>query len=239
MEICFSYTLWRCVYINSTTIQFKKGEYSKLKKIVSKTTIVLSVILFVISICPITSMECFRGKLPLQDAIINSADIIYGINYGNMSYLPHKQIPLFYIGLILIIISSIICFEKSDKFKGLIGVVLSIAPVVFIIITHNYPLFLILINLYLIIHLFMDFTLKNKIIITGNIIGIIIVILNIIQLVQHLQLVFSPIDILTFQAELVILSDVTLKIFTLWLIPYTILLINDIIIFRKSSRTVK
>ena len=85
----------------------------------------------------------------------------------------------------------------------------------------------------------MDFTLKNKIIITGNIIGIIIVILNIIQLVQHLQLVFSPIDILTFQAELVILSDVTLKIFTLWLIPYTILLINDIIIFRKSSRTVK
>lgn len=184
-------------------------------------------------------MECLMGKIPLQDAIINSADVIHGIIYGNINYLPHKQIYLFYTGLLLIIISRIICFEKSNKFKELIDVALSIATVSFVIITHNYLLFLMLINMYLIIHLMMDFTLKNKIIIVGNIIGIIITVLNIIQLVQHLQLTFDPIDIQIFQVELVKLSNITLKVFALWLIPYTILMINDIIIFRKSSRTVE
>lgn len=210
-----------------------------MKKIVSKTTIGLSVIFIVISICSITSIECLKGKIPLQDAIINSADIIHGIIYGNMNHLPHNLIPLFYIGLVLIIISSIIYFEKSNKFRGLIDVILSISTVIFVIITHNYLLFLMLTNMYLIIHLMIDFTFKNKIIIVVNIIGIIVVVLNLIQLVQHLQLTFNPIEIQILQVELVKLSNITLKIFALWLIPYTILLINDIIIFRKSSRTVE
>lgn len=210
-----------------------------MKKIVSKTTIGLSVICIVISICSITSMECLKGKIPFQDTIINSVDIIHGIICGNMNYLPRKLIPLFYIGLVLIIMSSIIYFEKTNKFRGLISVILSIATVIFVIITHNYLLFLMLINMYLIIHLMLDFTFKNKIIIVANIIGIIVVVLNLIQLVQHLKLTFNPIDIQIFQVELVKLSNITLKIFALWLIPYTILLINDIIIFRKSSRTVE
>lgn len=184
-------------------------------------------------------MECLNGKIPLNDTIINSANIIHGIIYDNINYLPYKQIPLFYIGLSLIILSRIICFEKSNKFKELIGVVLSIAAVLFVIITHNYILFLMLINMYLIIYLLIDFTLKSKVIVAGNIIGIIIIVLNLIQLVQHLQLAFDPIDIQLFQVELVKLSNITLKIFALWIMPYTILLINDIIIFYKSSRTVE
>lgn len=195
-------------------------------------------ICFILSICPITSVECLKGKISFQDTIINSTDIIHGITYGNMSYLPHKQIPLFYIGLILVIISSIIYYEKSNKFKGLINVVLSISTVLFVIMTHNYLWFLILINLYLITTLIIDFTLKDKVIIIGNVIGIIISVLNLIQLIKHLQLTFNPISIQTFQTELVELSDITLKIFTLWLIPYTILLIKDIITTHKSLRTV-
>ena len=79
---------------------------------------------------------------------------------------------------------------------------------------------------------------KDKVIIIGNVIGIIISVLNLVQLLQHLQLTFNPIDIQTFQMELIELSDITLKIFTLWLIPYTILLIKDIVTTHKSSRTV-
>lgn len=75
-----------------------------MKKIVSKMAVVLSVIFFVLSICPITSVECLKGKIPLQDTIITSTDIIHGITYGNMSYLSHKQVPLFYIGLILVVL---------------------------------------------------------------------------------------------------------------------------------------
>lgn len=209
-----------------------------MKKIVSKITVVLSVIFFVLSICPITSVECLKGKIPLQETIINSTDIIYGLNNGDMSYLSYKQVPLFYIGLILVIISGVIYYEKSNKLKWLINVVLSISTVLFVIITHNYLWFLILINLYLIITLIIDFTLKDKVIIIGNVIGIIISVLNLAQLIQHLQLTFNPNNIQTFQIELVELSDITLKIFTLWLIPYTILLIKDIIITHKSSRTV-
>lgn len=200
-----------------------------MKKIVSKIAIILSVVFFVLSICPITSIQCLKGKFPLQNAVINSEDIIYGLNRGDISYLPYKQIPLFYIGLVLVIISSIGRFEKSNKFKRLVNIVLSIFVVLFVIITHNYLWFLILINLYLIITLVADFTSKDKVIIIGNVIGIIISILNLIQLIQHLQLTFNPINIQTFQMELVELSDITLKVFTLWLIPYTILLIKDII----------
>ena len=209
-----------------------------MKKIVSKIAVVFSVIFFVLSICPITSVECLKGKISLQETIINSTDIIYGLSNGDMSYLSYKQVPLFYIGLILVIISSIIYYEKSNKLKGLISVVLSISTVLFVIITHNYLWFLILINLYLITTLIIDFTLKDKVIIIGNVIGIIISVLNLVQLLQHLQLTFNPIDIQTFQMELVELSDITLKIFTLWLIPYTILLIKDIVTTHKSSRTV-
>lgn len=230
--------MWNSVYIKSNNNSVLIEGCPKLKKTASKITIVLSVIFFVVSICPITSMECFKGKVPLQDTIKNSTNIIYGITYGDMSNLPHKQNNLFYIGLTMVIMSSILCFEKSNKFKGLISVVLSIFLVLFVIITHNYLWFLILLNLYFLASLVIDFTLKNKIIIVANIIGAIICVLNIFQLRQHLQLIFDPNNIQTFQMELIELSDNTLKILTLWLIPYTILLIKHIAIIYKSSRTV-
>lgn len=69
-------------------------------------------------------------------------------------------------------------------------------------------------------------------------IGIMVTVLNLIQLIQHLQLTYDPVDIQAFQTELVKLSDNTLRIFALWLIPYTILLIKNIIAIYKLSRTV-
>lgn len=212
-----------------------------MKNIVSKIAIVLSVIFIVLSICPITSIECLKGKIPLQDTIINSTDIIDNIMIANIRGLPYKQVPLFYIGLVLIIISSIICFGKSNKLSGLICIVLSVFTTLFIIITHNYIWFLILMNLFLITTLIVDFHQKTKIIIIENIIGIIICVLNIFQLTQHLQLTFEYADITNMELwneSLISLSNITLKIFALWLIPYTILLIKDIITTYKSSRTV-
>lgn len=209
-----------------------------MKKIVSKMTIVLSIILFVLSIGSITSIKCLKGTIPLQDTIINSKDIIYGIIYKDLSYLQHKQVSLFYIGLFLFLASSFIHFEKTNKLKGLIRIVLSTIPIFCVIFMHNYIWFLILVNLYLITVIIIDFKSKDKLAIVGSIVGIIIWLLNIIQLIQHLQLTFNPIEIQTFQMELVELSNITLKIFALWLIPYTILLIKDITTTHKSSRTV-
>lgn len=93
-------------------------------------------------------------------------------------------------------------------------------------------------NLYLLMNLLIDFTLKNKINILANIIAFVIVAVNLIQLIKHLQLTFDSSDIPMFQVALIKISTVTLKVIWLWLIPYTILLIKDIIITRKSLRNV-
>ena len=97
---------------------------------------------------------------------------------------------------------------------------------------------MILMNIYLILYLFIDFTTKSKVYMAVNIGTIIISILNLIQAVKHLNLEFNPSNIVKFEETLVSISQGTLKFFALWLIPYGILLIKEIVTTHKISRTV-
>lgn len=181
-------------------------------------------------------MDCLRGMFPIQRAIINNEDIMYGLNYGDIRSLSYKQIPIFYIALVLIVLSSIIKFTKTSKVKSIINIAISLVPAIFVLVTHDYIWFIILMNMYLLLLLFIDFTTKSKVHIAVNIIAIIICILNLVQSVKHLNLEFNPSNITEFEETLISISISTLKIFTLWLIPYIILLIKEIIIVYKNIR---
>lgn len=174
----------------------------------------------------------------MQDSIINSSNFLYGLQHGDMSALPYKLIPLFYIAIIIILISSIVNFSKSNKIKNSIIIMLSVIPSIYVLTIHNYVWFLILINLYLLIKILSDFEIKDKIKIVSSIIALATFVINLIQLIKHLRLTFSPSDVSVFYATLIDTSDITLKVICIWLIPYTILLIQDIIITHKSKRTV-
>lgn len=209
-----------------------------MKSIVAKVSVILSIIFVVISICGISSVDCLKNYIPLKNAIIYNENIMYNIEISNIKGLPYKLVPFFYIALILIVLSSVMKFNKITKVKSIINIIISIVPALFILITHNYIWFLILINIYLLLFICIDFYTKNKTEIAINIITIIISALNFVQAVKHLNLEFNPSDIIIFGENLITISSNTLKIFSLWLIPYTILLIKEIATTHKTSRTI-
>lgn len=154
---------------------------------------------------------------------------------SDIKSLQYERFSLFYIGLFLIVLSGIICFTKSNKITSTIRVTLSLIPVIFVIVTHNYIWFMILMNIYLVGNILLGISFKNKISMFSNIISIIVFIINEIQIFRHLQLPFNLNNMEIFTSTLIILSNTTLKIYMLWLIPYIILLINDIVIIHKHS----
>lgn len=206
-----------------------------MKPIVTKVSVILSIIFIVISICGISSIDCLRGMLPIQRAIINSDNIMRGLNYGDIRSLPYKQIPFFYVSLIFVVLSSVIKFTKINKAKSIINIVISLIPTIFVLVTHDYIWFMILMNIYLVGNILSDISFKNKMNMFSNIISIIVFIINEIQIFRHLQLPFDLNNMEIFTSALIILSNTTLKIYMLWLIPYIILLINDIVIIHKHS----
>lgn len=207
-----------------------------MKKIVSKAIVVLFIILIAVSICVTSSLDYMKGLISIQNTIINNVDNLDAIVHLKIKVLPYKLNSLFYIAIVLILVSSIVNFSKSNKIKNSIIVILSFIPSIFVLITHNYIWFLILLNLYMILFLLFDFTIKSKVNICANIIAIIITILNVTQLIRHLNLEFNPSNLRYFEKHLIYLSGITLKILLLWFIPFTILLINDTITTLKQHK---
>ena len=209
-----------------------------MKKIVSKATVILSVIFFVISICGASSVDCLKGFISVQDTIIDSDNVLYSIQYGDMNALPYKQVVLFYVALVFMILSSVATFTKkiSNRIKSCILIALSLISVSFLLVTHNYVWFLILLNLYMILFVLFDLKRKNKVNICANIISIIIIILNILQLIRHFNLKCNIQNLQYFDKNLIDLSRITLKFLLLWIIPFIILLVNDIITMLKQHK---
>lgn len=206
-----------------------------MKSIVAKVSVILSIIFIVISICGISSVDCIKESIPLKNAIIYNDNIIHNVEIANIKGLPYKQIPFFYVALILVVLSSVIKYTKTRKIKSIINIVISLIPAIFVLITHDYIWFMILMNIYLILYIFIDFTIKSKVHIAVNVVVIIIGILNLIQAIKHLNLEFDISNITGFEESLIVISQNTLKVFALWLIPYGILLIKEIVTTYKTS----
>ncbi len=123
-----------------------------MKNVAAKSSVILSMMFIIISICGMSNVDCVRGLTPIQQVIIFNNTMITGIISGDIKMLSYKLIPLFYIALVFIIISGILYFDKDNKIKGGVVLILSFVPVVYVILRHNYISFMIFLNIYLLLH---------------------------------------------------------------------------------------
>ena len=207
-----------------------------MKKIVAKSALILSLVFVVISICGISSVACLEGIIPIQDTIIYNRTIIQGLQYGDISNILYKQIPFFYLSLVLTVLSSLFNFAKINKVKSIIILGFSIIPIIYILITHNYIWFLMLFNIYLLLYVLLDCPVKSRFSITTFVLSLLIFMFNIIKLVEHLLLQFNPSNMKEFECTLINISSINTILLLLWIIPYIILLIKAIITLFKSSK---
>lgn len=207
----------------------KRKEVFQLKKIISKTTAILGMILLSVSICGISSVNCLKGYCPLQNTIILNKSIMHSLNIGDISSLPYNSIPLFYVALGMVILSGIICIKKANKVRNLIFEIMPLFLSAYVLISHNYIWFMILINIYFLLYTLSNITLNNK---TGLIIcfiSIVITVINFAQLFSRLNMQFNINEALTFSEKIIKSSNLILKAFILWTIPYLTLLVDNIV----------
>lgn len=201
--------------------------------------IILSVIFIFISVCDMSGVDCTKGIIPLQNSIINSSDYIYGLEHGDMSCFQMNHIPLFYVSLVLMVIASVLHFTKTNKVMSCLYIVIAIIPSAFVLITHNYVWFMIMLNIYLLLHIWGGGISKNKIDIFANMIALILGTINCIPLVRHLKIQLDLYDFSLFQMELIKSSNIILSMFVIWSMLYLVLLIKDIVIECNVGKTYK
>ena len=221
MELCVSNVKLNIIY----TSQIKEGTL-ELKKIVAQSSVILSIILIILSICGISNVDCFKGYIPIQHIFVLDNMMMEEIAVGDVKA-SYKLIPLFYIAVVFIIISGILYFNKENKIKCSIVLVLSFVPGVYVFFRHNYLFFLMFVNIYLMLYIFLELYNHNEMkkyifILTTS---VIIVLTNIIMLIKHIRLNFVSIE---YEIYLVRISRINLICLTLWLIPYGILLVKEI-----------
>lgn len=189
--------------------------------------IILSVIFIFVSVCDMSGVDCTKGIIPLQNSIINRSDYIYGLEHGDMSCFQMNHIPLFYVSLVLMVIASVLHFAKTNKLISCLYIIIAIIPSAFLLVTHNYIWFMIMLNIYLLLHIWQEGVLGRKNGIVINIIAFVICVMNLIQLVKHMNLQFDAVSFETFEMELIKTSNFILYFFITWVMPYTILLIRE------------
>lgn len=189
--------------------------------------IILSIIFIFVSVCDMSGVDCTKGIIPLQNSIINSSDYIYGLEHGDMSCFQMNHIPLFYVSLALIVIVSVLHFAKTNKLISCLHIIIAVIPSAFFLITHNYIWFMIMLNIYLLLHIWQERVLGRKFKIVINIIAFVICVMNLIQLVKHMNLQFDAAGFETFEMELIKTSNFILYLFITWVIPYTTLLVRE------------
>lgn len=204
-----------------------------MRKIITKVSIILSIIFISISICGMSTIDCLNGIVPVQWTITLNVSMLNAMRQGDINLLSYKLIPFFYIALILIFLSSILNFTKNQKRKSIATIVISCIPVIYVIMAHDYILFLILFNIYLFLHIIINNGHKNKFNFGVMTISAIICLINIIELVMHLTLDFNVHEFDKFQKVLINISRTNLICFVLWMIPYAVLMIREILIQNK------
>lgn len=201
--------------------------------------IILSIIFIFVSVCDMSGVDCTKGIIPLQKSIINSSDYIYGLERGDMSCFQMNHIPLFYMSLVLMIIASALHFTKTNKLMSCLHIVIAIISSAFVLITHNYVWFMIMLNIYLLLYILGEDASKNKINMCTGVVALILGTLNCILLVRHLKIQLDLSDFSLLQMEFIKSSNIILSMFVVWTMLYLVLLIKDIVIECNDGKTYK
>ena len=205
------------------------------RKIVSKVIVIVFIIFIINSIVNMSAFAYMKGCIPIQNTIINKENIIYELGYGNIKIIPTNTFFLFYISLGLIIISSFICLRR--KVVDFIFISIALICAIYGLLGYNYIIFLLILNMYIFLLILFDSLNKNRINIIIISLSILIFCLNIIITINHLRINFDPIKIQEFSNNLIQISNKTLIIFILWIIPYSLSIISDLIQIKYISNT--
>lgn len=206
-----------------------------LKAIAAKISAILSIMFVFISICSVSSVDCLKGIIAIQETIINKADVFHGLIYGDITPMPYKLISLFYISLLLILLSSVISFTYKSKIKSILTVIFSALPIICVLFTHNYIWFLILLNIYFFLYILLNDFNKDRVNICAICFSIAICFINLIKLVYHLNLNFSyDIDMHEFEKALINISKENIMCLLFWGVLYLVLVMKDIVNIHKD-----
>lgn len=205
-----------------------------MKSIITKISTILSIIFIVLSICSVSSVDCLKGVITIQETIINKADVFHGIMSGDITLMPYNLIALFYISLFLILLSSVISFTYRSKIKSIVTIVVSVIPIIYVLLMHNYIWFLILLNIYLFLYILFNNFNRDRINICVFCFSIAVCFINILELVKHLNLDFNNIDMQELETALMNISKQDLLCLLLWIVLYFVLIIKDIVSIHKS-----
>lgn len=186
-------------------------------------------------------ISCLEGQIVIFRVFvlnINMFNTAWGV--GNRTW-PYILIPIFYFSLILTFLSGVLNFAKKKIFKSIVTIIVSIVPIVYGINTYDYILFLILLNLYLMLYVLINYSSEKILDICIEIASAIIAIMNIILLVIHSMLTFDyGWDTQLEQLEqsitiMIVVSRLNLMCLILWFVPYIILLVKEIMGMRKKN----
>ena len=206
-----------------------------LRKIVSYSFMIASVLFLFLSIGVVTSVDVMEGEIPVQEAFIGNKTTIDSIANYNMRGLPHGLTNLFYISLILMLASSIVSFSKTSKVKSSITIIFSIGLNIYGFVAHNYIVFLMCFNVFLLLYILLgSFDKNSKVYICSGVVSFLLFLFNCIGLLNHFFLELDSIHYDVFVNKLVCISKVNLVSLILWMIPCFMLLIG--VFVKKMKR---
>lgn len=216
------------------------------KKIIALSIMLLSVLLILFSAETVTARGVLDGKCTLYQTISPFGfDKYFNLLYGEKIQFEWLGIISFFIGISLLFVPNFLLFEQS-KIKTVILAIINIIGIsilFFFYKSYSYMLMMIVVCILIACDVLVQFIkdIKNKIDMLVVILTSFILVGNCYYLFVHLTKrslweMWSIGDNLFNEMEQI--SRINIFCFALWLIPYGILLIKEIITTYKTSRTV-
>lgn len=193
-----------------------------MKKLISTLFIITSIILCCVSICDISNFDCLKGDVPIQQMFVLETTNFDAIaNKDAKIFQPFKNF-LFYVSILLLTLNSFILFDKKFKIRDIINIFIMLAIATYILISHNYVFYLVLINIYLLYDFITHHTKRDIMCIITSMVSTFLCCACIIMLCKHFRLstLFEYPNIVQ---PMVQSSKHILTTFGLWIIPYTAL----------------
>lgn len=212
------------------------------KKIFALSIIILSILLILFSIEAITASGVLEGISTFYQTISPFGKYFYEQNDINYSFEIIKII-IFIIGNLLLFVPNFLLY-KDIKNKSIILIITNTVGLIIEFILYQSYLYMFMISILCIlyaINIFIQFvdTIKDKINLLVIILTSFILVLNIYYLFSHfmqrsLWEMWDMGDKLI--NEMILYSRINIICMALWVVPYAILLVKEIYIFKSNTK---
>lgn len=217
------------------------------KKVIALSTMLLSVLLVLITVETVTSRGLLEGQCTFYQTISPFGKYF---NLSQSAKLPLQWIGIviFAIGTLLLFVPNFVLFEQSKKRSIALVIINTIGIILefFFFQSYSYMFMLIIFCILLACNILIQFIddIKSRSDMAVLILTAFIGILNVYYLFHHF-IMYKQLDTWYFNGafdrmtqEMIYISRINIICLTLWLIPYGILLIREIITTNKNPRTV-